>query len=417
VKILMFSNTFIPRLGGVTQSIVSLRQELIKRGHSVLIVTSYLPNAAHEDGDVVRVPVFAHTNGADLPLPIMSTRVRREIQAFGPDIVHAHHPFLLGRTALHAAACFDVPIVYTFHTRYDLYLRALGGGIWLEKLVRRSIMAFCQTADAVIAPSDSIRCMLQASGMATPVVTIPSGIDTARVSGGDRSRMRISLGIKADAFVIGHIGRLEVEKNLAFLASAVAVLLRNSPTAVFLIGGDGTQQRAMMEKLTGAGVGDQVIFTGALKGRAIADALSAMDVFVFASLTETQGLVVTEAQAAGVPVIALDTPGVHETVTKGGGLLLDRRAKPAAFAEVLQSFERLAQAEREIFRKQALDNAARYSAQEMARSTEDLYGKLVAEHLPNLPCGALRARITTELKIFKSIMSPFDTAAGWKESA
>ncbi|MGJ8606187.1 MAG: glycosyltransferase [Marivita sp.] len=416
MKILMFTNTYFPRLGGVTQSIALLRKELIKGGHSVLIVTSRLPEVAHQEDDVLRVPVLARTSCADLPFPIMSMRVRREIHAFGPDIVHAHHPFLLGRTALHTAAWFDIPIVYTFHTRYDLYVRALGGGIWLEKLIRRSMMAFCQTADAVIAPSDSIRCMLKSSGLATPVVTIPTGINAGRVSGGDRSRMRKSLGLKPDAFVIGHIGRLEAEKNLAFLASAVAIFLRNSPTAVFLIGGDGTQKCAMTEKLSGSGVADRVIFAGSLKGRAIADALSAMDIFVFASLTETQGLVVTEAQAAGLPVIALDAPGVHEAVTRGGGFLLDSQAKPAAFADALQSFERLTQPDKDLLRKQAFDSAARHSSRKMAVSIEDLYGRLIAEYLPSSPRGAWRARITKELKLFKSMMSPIDTMAGSRKS-
>lgn len=417
MKILMFTNTYIPRLGGVTQSIVSLRQELAARGHSTLIVTAHSPNEAHKETDVLRVPVLARTNGADWPLPIISKRVRKEIQAFAPDIIHVHHPFLLGRTALHAAAWFDVPIVYTFHTRYDLYLRAMGGGIVLEKLIRRSIMAFCQTADAVIAPSDSIRCMLQSSGLTTPVVTIPSGIDATRATGGNRRQMRMALGIKADSFVVGHIGRLDAEKNLTFLASAVAIFLRNSPKAMFLIGGDGTQRRAMMEKLSAAGVGDQVIFTGALTGRSLADALAAMDVFVFASLTETQGLVVTEAQVAGIPVIALDAPGVHETVSQGGGLLLDRRATPVAFAQALHSFEMFAPPERQRMHEQALNNAAHYTAKKMAASVEALYAGLLAAHLPNVRQGALRTHIATELRLFKSLVTPFSMLGSWRESA
>jgi len=417
MKILMFTNTFTPRLGGVTQSIVSLRQELTKRGHSTLVITSNPSSEVRRETDVLRVPVLAHTNGADWPLPIISKRLRKEIQAFAPDIIHTHHPFLLGRTALHAAARFDVPIVYTFHTRYDLYLRALGGGVLLEQLIRRSMMAFCQTADAVIAPSETIRCMLQASGLMTPVVTIPSGIDTARVSGGDRRRMRMALGIKSDAFVVGHIGRLESEKNLGFLASAAAIFLRKSPEAKFLVGGDGPQRRAMEKILSEAGVSDQVIFTGAITGRPLADTFSAMDIFVFASLTETQGLVVTEAQAAGLPVIALDAPGVHEAVMQGGGWLIATRAKAAAFAKALHSFEQLAEPERRMLSEQALNSAAHYSPLKMAQSTEALYGKLVSEHSPIARRGALRTRIATELRLFKCLVSPYDTVSSWKQSA
>lgn len=409
VKILMFTNTFTPRLGGVTQSVVSLQQELTKRGHSTLIVTAHSQSEVLSEPDVLRVPVLAHTNGADWPLPVMPKRARQEIEAFAPDIIHTHHPFLLGRTALHAAARFDVPIVYTFHTRYDLYLRASGGGVLLEQLIRRSMLAFCQTADAVIAPSDTIRCMLQASGLLTPVVTIPSGIDAARVSGGDRRRMRIALGIRSDAFVIGYIGRLEAEKNLDFLASAAAIFLRKSPEAIFLVGGNGTQQRAMMEKLSDAGVGNQVVFAGALTGRPLADAFSAMDIFVFVSLTETQGLVVSEAQAAGLPVIALDAAGVHETVARGGGWLLPPRTTAAAFAEAIHAFKQLAQPERRMLCEQALKSAACYSPLKMVQPTEALYGKLVSEHLSNVRRGALRKRIATEVKLLKSLVSPFET--------
>ena len=417
MKILMFTNTFTPRLGGVTQSILTLRQELSLRGHSTLIVTATPQSEVGGETGVLRVPVLAHTKRADWPLPIVSRRVRHEIESFGPDIIHAHHPFLLGRTALHAAARFDVPIVFTFHTRYDLYLRYRLGGIGLERFLRRSTMAFCQSANAVIAPSESIRCMLLASGLLTPVVTTPSGIDVARVANGTLHRLRKALGIGADAFVIGHIGRLEAEKNLDFLASAVAAFLRASPDAVFLVGGNGTQQRAIMQALSDAGVADRVFFLGSLAGRSVADALSAMDVFVFSSLTETQGLIVAEAQAAGVPVIALDAPGVHETMTKGGGILLDRHATAVEFAQALHSFRRLDPSEKRRLQDQAVNNAARHSVQNMADATEALYAGLVAKHQPNARWGGVRMRLATELRLFKSLLSLSDKTVSWNESA
>lgn len=409
----MFTNTYTPRHGGVTQSILALRQELKNRGHSTLIVTANPPNEVRVETDVLRVPVLAHTSGADWPLPIVPKHVRQEVRAFAPDIIHAHHPFLLGRTALHAAARFDVPIVYTFHTRYDLYLRRRRSGCVLERFLRRYMMAYCRTVDAVVAPSESIRSLLLNSGLMTPVVTIPSGIDISRVANGARYYLRAALGIKADAFVVGHIGRLEAERNLDFLVLAVATFLGNSPDAIFLVGGDGKQQRAIKQKLFDSGVGDQVIFMGFLAGRSLADALAAMDVFVFASLTETQGIIVVEAQAAGVPVIALDAPGVHETVTNGGGVLLDRLSTPLEFSEALYSFERLDQSCKQELYNQALNNAARYSAAQMAGSTEALYARLLTVRQSDSRQDRLRMRINTEIRFMKSLLNSLNTEHSW----
>ena len=418
MKILMFTNSCMTRIGGVTQSVQSLRTELSARGHAVLTVAPSDPDAqAHQD-DVVRVPVFAHLKAADLPVPIMSRAARRRIAAFRPDLVHSHHPFLLGRTALHTAARLGVPLVYTFHTRYDLYAGSAGHGSPLfAALLRRMMLGYCRVADAVIAPSNSVRDMLLSSNLTTPIFTIPTGVDTRRVVGGDGLRLRAQLGIAQDAFVAGHIGRLQPEKNLGYLASAIGAFLRLTPDAAFLLGGDGSQRPAMLEILRACGVEDRVFCLGPLQGRAIADAYAAMDVFTFSSFSETQGLAVAEAQAAGIPVVALDSPGIREMMRFGGGVVMGIDASPLAFAKAIRDISQQTVTARDLLRQKALEAAAGFTTARMAEAAEALYESLIARTASQPRKSSFFASLAAERRLLDGLLDRVPTADVWGNDA
>ncbi|OIP85642.1 MAG: hypothetical protein AUK37_04090 [Rhodobacterales bacterium CG2_30_65_12] len=381
MNVLMFTNTFVPHVGGVTHSILALRGELLRRGHRVLVVAPAYAGHRTDEPGVLRVPAIADAGGTGYALPIpLSRHIRDEVEAFGPDVIHAHHPFLLGDTALRTAASLGVPAVYTFHTRYDHYLGRAAGidGGRIERLARRLAEGFADMTDAVIAPSESVRALIAAHGVTAPIRVIPTGIDLARMGAGDRGAMRARLGLGADDFAVGHLGRLTEEKNLRYLAEAVALFLGHHARARFILLGHGPMRAALDDHFAAAGVAAQVHALDVLESDEIASFYAAMDVFAFASLSETQGLVVTEAMAAGVPVVALDAPGVREGLGRaGGGRLLPAGARPEAFAAALAVFASLSVADLSRLRDAARTGAARFSLEAMGDGVETLYADLI----------------------------------------
>lgn len=335
----MLTNTFHPHVGGVARAVGTLAEACRAAGHEVLVIAPSFPGDEHERAEgVLRVPAIQNFNGSDfsvrVPIPhFVNSRLRR----FGPDVVHSHHPFLLGDTALRLAYEYDLPLVFTHHTLYENYTHYVPfDSQALKRFVIRLATDYANCCDAVIAPSASIARLIAERGVEVPISTIPTGIDAAAFTSGDGPGFRCERGIPDAAHVIGHVGRLAMEKNLDYLGAAVVRALTEAPTRRFLLVGDGPESRALRRRFELAGVAERVHMTGKLTGRTLYDAYAAMDVFAFASQTETQGMVLAEAMAAGLPVVALDGPGVRDVVHDGdNGRLLPASADPDRFAAAL----------------------------------------------------------------------------------
>ncbi|MDR5865437.1 glycosyltransferase [Halomonas koreensis] len=338
MNVLMFTNTYLPIVGGVSESVQRLKRQLQAAGHQVLVVAPRLEGQPDFEADVVRVAAVQHFNGSDFSLPVpIPGQLFDAIEAFEPDLVHAHHPFLLGDTAARAAETYGLPLVFTHHTLYEHYTHYVpGDSPRMQRFAVALATQYTWLCDAVIAPSESIRDLLLEREGNPEIRVVPSGVDTARFAEGDGAACRRRLGIPGDAYVIGHLGRLAREKNLAFLAEAVCRALAERPAAHFLVVGDGDAAEAMAACAEVAGVDERVHFAGRLQGQALIDAYHAMDVFAFASHSETQGMVVAEAMAAGLPVVAVSAPGVVEVVVDGenGRLLAEDDAAAMAAALV-----------------------------------------------------------------------------------
>ena len=333
MKIAMFTNTYLPHIGGVARSVKTLEDECRKRGHEVKIIAPQ-SDTADESPDVFRVPAIQHFNGSDfsfrLPIP---TLVRDFIEDFKPDIIHSHHPFLLGDAAIREAWKIRRPIVFTHHTLYERYTHYVPlDSDALKRVAIQLATEYCNLCSHVIAPSESIEHLLVERGVTVPIQAIPTGIETHTFASADGDSFRAHHGIPAEAVVIGHIGRLAEEKNLRFLAQAAKEVLTNHPDAWFLLVGDGPEK----ETLLGLLEPDRVVAPGALHGGDLAAAYAAMDVFLFASQSETQGMVLAEAMAAGTPVVALDGCGVREIMEhEANGLMLPSDASTAEFSKAI----------------------------------------------------------------------------------
>ncbi len=360
----MFTNTYCPIVGGVSESVQRLKTRLQAEGHRVLVVAPKLTGQPEDEDDVVRVAAVQHFNGSDFSLPVpIPGQLYEAIEAFDPDIVHSHHPFLLGDTAARAAETYGLPLVFTHHTLYEHYTHYVpGDSPRMQRFAIALSTQYTQLCEAVIAPSESIRALLFDRDANSHVRVVPSGVDTRRFADGHGAGLRHELGIPPDAYVVGHVGRLAKEKNLPFLTEAVARMLEQLPEAHCLVVGDGDAREVMEEVAERHGVTSRLHFTGRLQGQALIDAYHAMDVFGFASHSETQGMVVVEAMAAGLPVVAVAAPGVREVLKDGrNGRLLpedDREAMAEAMVALAEPDCRSAMAEGALATAAAFDETA-----------------------------------------------------------
>ncbi len=378
MNIVLVTNTFTPHVGGVARSVEAFSAAYRNRGHRVLIVAPEFPNTPVHENEVIRVPAIQKFNASDfsvaLPVPTGLTRV---LQEFQPDIIHSQHPFLLGMTALRMARSLATPLVFTHHTLYEQYTHYVpGDSAVIKRFIIELATCYANLCDHVFAPSESIRYLLISRGVTRPILVVPTGVRIAHFSQGNGLALRLKLQIPEHAFVVGHMGRLAPEKNLRFLAAAVADFLRSHRDAVFLIIGTGPSAAAIREIFISAGVEERLFVAGLLQHERLADALCAMDVFAFASKSETQGMVLTEAMAAGVPVVALDAAGVREVVRdKYNGRLLSEESINS-FSAALAWLYQLPWKERRELTAGAMAVADAFSLEKTAEKALSCYEKL-----------------------------------------
>ncbi|MCC0036793.1 MAG: glycosyltransferase [Hoeflea sp.] len=415
MKILMFTNTYTPHVGGVARSVSELAAGLRRAGDEVLVVAPEYGNTAIEEPGVRRIPAVQNFAGSDFSMPLpLSPGLAEATEAFDPDIIHSHHPFLLGDTALRTASLLDVPVVFTHHTRYELYGHYVAQDSELLKRLALSLsLGYCDLCDGVIAPSQSIADFLAEHGVSTPVSVVPTGVDVSCFAAGERARGRSVLSVPDDVFLAGHVGRLAPEKNLAFLAEAFVLFLRRNSKAQVLIVGDGPSRPAMQQAFEREGMGHRAHFAGVLKGGALADAYAAMDVFAFSSFSETQGLVLVEAMTTGSPVVALDAPGARDVVTdRLNGRLLDAETDVAGFAAALGELATAGESHRQAMRRAALETAADYAIDKTVARTRAYYRRILSGNRSQVPeTDSLWARARRSLAREMEILGNFAYAA------
>lgn len=336
----MMTNTYLPHVGGVARSVSTFAEEFRRKRHRVLVVAPEFegkPLPPRAAAIVERVPAIQNFHGSDFSVrwPIVGLPPR--LAGFQPDIIHAHHPFLLGDTALRVAATKNAPVIFTHHTRYEDYTHYVPfDSAALKEIAIKLSTHFANLCDGVIAPSESIARLIRRRGVNRPIRVVPTGIDVAAFAAGDGARFRRKYRLPPNAFIVGHVGRLAPEKNLEYLGEAVATFLKATPQAWFVVVGAGPSEDKLREQFFARGVADRLLLAGRHTGRALADAYNAMNVFAFASFSETQGMVLAEAMAAGSPVVALNAPGVRELMEDGSnGFMLEKNATPTRFADAL----------------------------------------------------------------------------------
>lgn len=415
----MFTNTYLPHVGGVARSVSTFADAYRSLGHECLIVAPEFEEKIPDETNVYRVPAITNFNdsGFSFQLPFAGD-VSKELEQFAPNIIHAHHPFLLGDSALRSAYSRDLPIVFTHHTLYEEYTNYLPFDSEFTKTAAKEIATgFANTCSLVFAPSNSIAELIKSRGVTVPIEVQPTGIDAEAAKTGNGKSFRTTYGIPDDAPVIGHVGRIAKEKNLTYLVESVCSALDLLPDAFFVLVGSGEQEAELKELVVARGLKDRFIATGSLQGQALLDAYSSFDVFAFASQSETQGLVIAEAMAGGAPVVAVEGPGIGDILqNRKNGILLPPDAPENDFANALTGLIQDSD-KQQVYRNGAVKTAQNLSVEQMARHALSFYENAIAIHQSRVETTGIDdfdkiiANIESELQLLKVKASSVTAAA------
>ncbi len=382
MRVLFVSDVYFPRVNGVSTSIRTFRQDLSAHGVETQLVAPHygaVPAAAEEPGVVRVASAGVPRDPEDRRMRWGAlTRVLDELVPSGFDLVHIHTPFIAHYAGVRFARRAGIPAVATYHTFFEEYLHHYlpvlprGVGRWLARSFTRSQ---CDDVRGLIAPSEPMRSVLLEYGVTTPIHVLPTGLPGDRFRAGDGRAFRTRAGIAGDARLVTYIGRVAHEKNIGFLVQMFREVLRRVPQAVLVIAGEGPARPALEQQVASLGLGSHVHFTGYLdRDTALLDCYTAADVFVFASRTETQGLVLLEAMAQGAPVVSTAELGTRSILVPGSGALVvpeERDAFAAAVVRVLEDRE----LHQELSQRGRL-YARNWSSSAMAGRLTELYGTL-----------------------------------------
>jgi 1,2-diacylglycerol 3-alpha-glucosyltransferase len=375
----MFTNTYAPMVGGLERSVAHAHEDLNRAGHHSTVITPAFSGATVSADGVLRLPALRNLGRKRFSLPLPAPwLIDRWISSASPQVIHAHQPFLLGDAALRFARKKDVPLVFTHHTFYERYshylpLEPATARRWVIRFTTR----YANRCTLVIAPTASVRNILLERGVKAPIEVAPTGINIEMYSNPDRAAARKHYRFSRTDEVVGHLGRLGREKNLDYLLEAMLRLMSARPSVRWLLIGAGDRLPRVRERLQAAGLLHRLIAPGVLEGADAARAYAAMDVFAFTSRSDTQGLVLAESMASGVPVVALDAPGTQDCVNNRiNGVLVRAEAAPEEFTEALLSL--LAEpARRTSLAEAAQRDAARFARPRCLARLLDVYGHAV----------------------------------------
>jgi len=393
MRVLFISDVYFPRVNGVSTSIRTFRADLSAAGvNSTLVVPSYGDPAQDDSAsvgelDVVRVP-SGRVPGDPEDRRMKTAALGRVLESLREqpfDLVHIHTPFVAHYAGVRFASRRHIPVLATYHTFFEEYLhhyvplmpRSIG-----RVLARGFTRSQCAQLGAIVAPSEPMRELLHGYGVTTRIEVIPTGLPADRYVQGDGTSFRAAYGLPQDRPLLLYVGRVAHEKNIDFLLQAFVELRNTRPEAMFAIAGEGPAREHLQAQVARLGLSSHVHFIGYLqRDGELANCYAAADVFVFASRTETQGLVLLEAFAQGRPVVSTAHLGTTSILQPGCGARVAPE-KPEAFAQAIADIlDDPARAAR--LSAQAHSYAASWTSSRMAARLAGLYGELLSQSQPH----------------------------------
>lgn len=385
MKIAMMTNNYKPFLGGVPISIERLSDGLRANGHEVVVFAPKYKEQ-EEDENVVRYHAFIKgiVNGVSIPNRF-DAKIERAFKEGNFDVIHVHHPILIGRTALHLSRKYHVPLCYTYHTRFEQYLHYVKAD-FLQDIVPYYVNSYAQKCDHVFVPTPSMQEYLEDIGIRKRISVLPTGIGKESFEADDKEAadLRESMLGKEEQtgkkFLFCTVARLAKEKNLDFLFRALAIRKREYAADFKLaVVGDGPCKKQLCELTAELGIQEEIVFVGKVPNEKIKTYCRAADLFLFSSLSETQGIVLLEAMAAGAPVLAVKASGVRDIVVNGKNGYMTYMSENEYSAKL----DELLRQDLTYLKLGALETAEKYEMQKIAKWAAVYYNMAIQDHKQN----------------------------------
>ncbi|MFA5776912.1 MAG: glycosyltransferase [Parcubacteria group bacterium] len=327
MNIAIFTNNYLPNPYGVTGSIESFRKQFEKSGHTVYIFAPNCKDYKDKNSNVFRYPSLDIQYKIKFPLAIpYSRKIDRIIDNLELDIIHSQHPNLLGSAAKKWTGIKNIPLVFTWHTLYDQYAHfvPLIPNKIASKYIINTAVKYATCADFIITPTDSVKKIIQKWGVTNKnIKAIPTGIEEELYQNADRNKIRNKFNIKDDDILLILVSRISQEKNIEFLFQAIKKVLKaDSPLSSglsakrvrFLICGDGYLLPKLKKMTRENDLKNKINFESIVPKEELKNYYAAGDIFVYASKSETQGMIISEAMYCGLPIVAVNAPGVCDLV-------------------------------------------------------------------------------------------------------
>ncbi|HSD74107.1 MAG TPA: glycosyltransferase [Steroidobacteraceae bacterium] len=381
MRVLMISDVYFPRINGVSTSIQTFRRDLRELGVQTLLITPHYPQ-----GDQPADASIRRVQSRGVPRDPEDRMMRRgairrllpELAAQPWDLVHIQTPFVAHYAGLELARHLAVPAVESYHTYFEEYLHhyvpVMPRGL-MRFVARHFTRSQAGSVDRLIAPSRAMREALAAYGVRTPIEIIPTGLEADRFEPGDGASFRARCGISPERPVLVHVGRIAHEKNIDFLLRMLVRVRAELPDIVLLIAGEGPALEHCRRLAIELGLAANVHFAGYLdRRRELLDCYRAGDLFVFASRTETQGLVLLEAMAQAVPVVSTAHMGTIDILGPGRGCVVVEEQEHKFAAQIVRLMGDTLLRKR--LGRDAQGYAATWSAREQASRLLELYREI-----------------------------------------
>ena len=395
MRIAMMTNNYKPFVGGVPISIERLADSLRDLGHTVYVFAPDYKSPMDDDAYTFRFPTMKHKIAGAIPVPnLIYSYVKKTISTLHIDLIHVHHPWMIGNVAARIGKEFHIPVVFTYHTRYEQYLHYLKPFGYLQnqagqgnrmaasildfaqrQVIQRYLNNFLEKCDMVFAPTKSIQDYLKPFHIDTPINIAPTGLPHVCFEKHIEATDIREKYLQGKQYLFCTVSRLAKEKNLPFLLRGVAAV-KEQLGDIFnlLILGDGPEKENLMALSRTLNIDRNVFFVGEVPNQKISSYHQACDLFLFSSKSETQGIVLAEAMAAGTPVVAVHAVGSDDIVKDGVNGFLTEEEESRWAEKVIEA----AQPENRFkMKKAALKEAQNYRSDTLALYEEMLYNQCI----------------------------------------
>ncbi len=383
MRIAFFTNCYKPLINGVVSSIVSLKESFEEKGHETFIFAPRVEGYQDEEEGIFRYHSINLTHRVKYPIAIpLSLRAGQVINDFKPDIIHLHHPFVLSLPAIMYAAKLKIPKVLTIHTQYERYAYYISPipHIITNEAIRRIIFNLSDKVDIITTPSQSMKDLIGNYKIKKDIIVIPNAIDINIFRKKDIQNVTMlkkELEISPDDIVVIYVGRVSLEKNIDKIIKAMAIIRDNKiDNFKFIVVGDGTAVKELNSLAGSLRLNKKVKFVGAIDREMVRNYYQVGDIFAFSSTSETFGMVIIEALASGLPVLAVKAPGAIDIIQDGfDGILVEDNVPQ--FAEQLENLIQN-RGLRQRLSSNALQTVKRYSSDVISDQVLALYTRLLS---------------------------------------